>query len=95
MSECTHNTDTEFNLRYLRKEVIKLKPHSCTCINLKVILEISATMMIQLASRNSLTKRRINIREEIIDTEYIKNIITMLQNDSEKTYIIEPNKKIA
>ncbi|KAG9287167.1 hypothetical protein G9A89_003015 [Geosiphon pyriformis] len=42
-----------------------------------------------------LVKKKINIQGGIIDTEYVKNIIAMLQNNSEKTYIIEPNKKIA
>ncbi|KAG9300581.1 hypothetical protein G9A89_000762 [Geosiphon pyriformis] len=50
--------------------------------------------MIQLVSKSSLTKKEINIRGGIIDVEYIGNIIAMLQNNSEKTYIIEPNKKI-
>ncbi|KAG9301834.1 hypothetical protein G9A89_004513 [Geosiphon pyriformis] len=36
MPECVHNTDVEFNLRYPRKNAIKLKPHLCTCIDLKV-----------------------------------------------------------
>ncbi|KAG9306827.1 hypothetical protein G9A89_005728 [Geosiphon pyriformis] len=67
----------------------------CTCIDLKIVLEISATTMVQLASKSSLAKREINIREEIIDTRHIENIIAMLQNDSEKAYIIKPNKKIA
>ncbi|KAG9298309.1 hypothetical protein G9A89_002797 [Geosiphon pyriformis] len=95
MPECVHNTDARFDLRYPKKNIIKLKPHLCTCINLKVALEIPATTMVQLASRSSLTKKGINIKEEIIDTEYIRNIITILKYDSEKTYIIEPNKKIA
>ncbi|KAG9290275.1 hypothetical protein G9A89_022251 [Geosiphon pyriformis] len=95
MPECVHNTDAEFDLRYLGKDAIKLEPHSCTCIDLKIALEIPATTMIQLTSRSSLAKRGINIRGGIIDTGYIGNIITMLQNDSEKPYIIEPNKKIA
>ncbi|KAG9285697.1 hypothetical protein G9A89_002264 [Geosiphon pyriformis] len=51
--------------------------------------------MVQLASRNSLAKKEINIKEEIIDAEYIGNIIAILQNNSKKIYIIEPNKKIA
>ncbi|KAG9285836.1 hypothetical protein G9A89_013261 [Geosiphon pyriformis] len=51
--------------------------------------------MVQLASRSSLVKREINIRRGIIDTEYVENIIAILQNNSEKTYIIEPNEKIA
>ncbi|KAG9286801.1 hypothetical protein G9A89_012351 [Geosiphon pyriformis] len=51
--------------------------------------------MVQLAFRSSLVKKGINIKGEIIDAGYIGNIIAMLQNDSEKAYIIEPNKKIA
>ncbi|KAG9288708.1 hypothetical protein G9A89_004327 [Geosiphon pyriformis] len=95
MSEHTHDTDAGFDLRYPKKDAIKLEPHSHTCIDLKVALEILTTTMVQLASRSSLAKREINIRGGIIDMGYVENIITMLQNDSEKTYIIEPNKKIA
>ncbi|KAG9288354.1 hypothetical protein G9A89_021385 [Geosiphon pyriformis] len=94
MPECVHNTDTEFDLRYPGKDAIKLEPHSHICIDLKIALEIPPTTIVQLASRSSLVKRGINIRGGIIDAGYIRNIITMLQNDSEKTYIIEPNKKI-
>ncbi|KAG9289450.1 hypothetical protein G9A89_008011 [Geosiphon pyriformis] len=95
MLKCAHNTDTGFDLRYPGKKTIKLKPHSCTCIDLKVAMEIPATIMVQLTSRSSLAKRGINIRGGIIDAEYVGNIITMLQNDSEKAYIIELNEKIA
>ncbi|KAG9290041.1 hypothetical protein G9A89_010347 [Geosiphon pyriformis] len=95
MSECVHNTDVGFDLRYPEKDVIKLEPHSHICIDFKIALEIPATTMIQLASRSSLVKRRINIRRGIIDAEYIKNIIVILQNNLEKTYVIEPNEKIA
>ncbi|KAG9301403.1 hypothetical protein G9A89_018075 [Geosiphon pyriformis] len=93
--EHMHNTDAEFNLRYLEKDPIKLEPHLHTCIDLKIALEILATTMVQLASRSSLAKKGINIRGGIIDAGYIGNIIAMLQNNSEKTYIIDPNKKIA
>ncbi|KAG9287553.1 hypothetical protein G9A89_019614 [Geosiphon pyriformis] len=95
MPECTHDTDAEFDLRYPGKKAIKLEPNSCTCIDLKIALEIPATTMVQLAFRSSLAKKGINIRREIIDTGYVGNIIAMLQNDSEKAYIIEPNEKIA
>ncbi|KAG9303778.1 hypothetical protein G9A89_018675 [Geosiphon pyriformis] len=81
MPECTHDTDARFNLRYLGKDAIQLEPHSRICIDLKIALEILATTII-------------NIRRGIINTGYIGNIIAMLQNDSEKTYIIKPNKKI-
>ncbi|KAG9290324.1 hypothetical protein G9A89_007055 [Geosiphon pyriformis] len=95
MPECAHNTDTRFDLRYSGKDVIKLEPHLRTCIDLKVALEIPAKTMIQLASRSSLAKREINIKGGIIDARYEENIIAMLQNNSKKAYIIEPNEKIA
>ncbi|KAG9292106.1 hypothetical protein G9A89_005250 [Geosiphon pyriformis] len=95
MPECMHDTNTGFDLRYPEKDPIKLEPHSCTYINLKIALEIPATTMVQLASKNSLAKKEINIRGEIIDIEYVGNIIAMLQNDSEKAYTIDPNEKIA
>ncbi|KAG9292632.1 hypothetical protein G9A89_007004 [Geosiphon pyriformis] len=95
MPERVHDMDTKFDLRYPGKDAIKLELHSHTCIDLKIALEIPATTMVQLASRSSLVKREINIRGEIIDIGYIGNIIAMLQNDSEKAYIIEPNEKIA
>ncbi|KAG9288856.1 hypothetical protein G9A89_012185 [Geosiphon pyriformis] len=95
MPEYTHDTDTRFDLRYLEKNSIKLELYLHTCLNLKITLEILATTMVQLASRSSLAKKKINIRRRIIDAEYIRNIIAMLQNNSEKTYIIDLNKKIA
>ncbi|KAG9302462.1 hypothetical protein G9A89_006426 [Geosiphon pyriformis] len=95
MSECAHDTNTGFDLRYPEKEAIKLEPNSRTCIDFKIALEISATTMVQLTSKSSLAKKRINIKGEIIDTRYVRNIIAMLQNNSKKAYIIEPNKKIA
>ncbi|KAG9291431.1 hypothetical protein G9A89_021850 [Geosiphon pyriformis] len=95
MPEYAHDTDTEFDLKYPGKDSIKLEPHLHTCIDLKIALEILMTTMIQLASKSSLAKKRINIKGGIIDAEYIGNIIAILQNNSEKTYTIEPNKKIA
>ncbi|KAG9294582.1 hypothetical protein G9A89_008061 [Geosiphon pyriformis] len=94
MPECAHNTDAGFNLRYSGKNAIKLEPHSCTCIDLKIALKILATTMVQLAFRSSLVKKGINIKGGIIDAGYIRNIIAMLQNDSKKAYVIEPNERI-
>ncbi|KAG9306359.1 hypothetical protein G9A89_018242 [Geosiphon pyriformis] len=90
MPECVHNIDAEFDLRYPGKDAIKLEPHLRTCINLKIALEILATTIVQLAFRSSLAKKG-----EIIDAGYVENIIAMLQNDSEKAYVIEPNERIA
>ncbi|KAG9301559.1 hypothetical protein G9A89_004830 [Geosiphon pyriformis] len=95
MPKYMHDTNTKFDLRYLKKNAIKLKPYLCTCIDLKVALEIPTTTMVQLVSKSSLANKGVNIRGGIINTGYIGNIIAMLQNNSEKTYIIEPNKKIA
>ncbi|KAG9299116.1 hypothetical protein G9A89_020429 [Geosiphon pyriformis] len=95
MPEHVHDTNARFDLRYPGKDAIKLEPYSCICINLIIALEISATTIIQLALRSSLEKKEINIKRGIIDTEYVRNIIVMLQNNSEKAYIIKPNEKIA
>ncbi|KAG9284022.1 hypothetical protein G9A89_022796 [Geosiphon pyriformis] len=95
MPKRVYNTDAGFDLRYLEKKAIKLKPNSCTCIDLKIALEIPATTMVQLVFRSSLAKKKINIRKRIINTGYVRNIIAMLQNNSEKAYTIEPNEKIA
>ncbi|KAG9288063.1 hypothetical protein G9A89_017658 [Geosiphon pyriformis] len=95
MPECMHDTNVEFNLKYPKKNAIKLKSHLHIYINLKVVLKILATTIVQLAFRFSLVKKGINIKERIIDAEYVENIIAMLQNDSEKAYIIKPNEKIA
>ncbi|KAG9284914.1 hypothetical protein G9A89_006292 [Geosiphon pyriformis] len=95
MPECVHNTDAEFDLKYSGKDAIKLELHLHTSIDFKIVLEISATTMVQLTSKSSLAKKKINIKEEIIDAEYVGNIIAMLQNDLEKAYIIDPNEKIA
>ncbi|KAG9295110.1 hypothetical protein G9A89_006091 [Geosiphon pyriformis] len=95
MPERVHDTNAGFDLRYPEKNAIKLEPNARACIDLRIALEIPATTMVLLVSRSSLMKKRINIKEGIVDAEYTRNISTMLQNDSEKTYIIEPNKKIA
>ncbi|KAG9293513.1 hypothetical protein G9A89_005516 [Geosiphon pyriformis] len=50
--------------------------------------------MIQVAFRFSLAKKDINVKGEIIDAEYTKNIIVMLQNNSDRSYKIELHDKI-
>ncbi|KAG9302369.1 hypothetical protein G9A89_011419 [Geosiphon pyriformis] len=95
MLECVHDTDAEFDLRYPEKDAIKLKPNARVCIDLRIALEIPATIMVLLAFRSSLAKKGINIKGGIVDAEYTENISAMLQNNSEKAYTIEPNEKIA
>ncbi|KAG9293768.1 hypothetical protein G9A89_019105 [Geosiphon pyriformis] len=95
MPKRVHDTNVGFDLRYLEKNSIKLESYLCTYIDFKIALEISMTTMVQLAFRSSLAKKGINIRGGIINTRYVGNIIAILQNDSKKAYIIDPNKKIA
>ncbi|KAG9298200.1 hypothetical protein G9A89_002688 [Geosiphon pyriformis] len=45
--------------------------------------------------RSSLTKKGISIQGGVIDSEYIRNLMVLLQNNSEKPYTIESKKKIA
>ncbi|KAG9288238.1 hypothetical protein G9A89_021269 [Geosiphon pyriformis] len=52
MLEHVHNTNIGFDLRYLEKKTIKLEPHSCTCIDLKVALKIPATMIAYIIEPN-------------------------------------------
>ncbi|KAG9283949.1 hypothetical protein G9A89_005456 [Geosiphon pyriformis] len=52
MPECAHDTNAGFDLRYLEKNAIKLEPHSCTCIDLKIVLEIPATTMAYIIEPN-------------------------------------------
>ncbi|KAG9298006.1 hypothetical protein G9A89_018834 [Geosiphon pyriformis] len=87
MPEHVHDIDAGFNLRYPGKDTIKLELHLCICIDLKIALEILATTMIQLASRSSLAKREINIREKIIDAGYVGNIILVSVGNREELEI--------
>ncbi|KAG9306271.1 hypothetical protein G9A89_016175 [Geosiphon pyriformis] len=64
MPECVHDTDAGFDLRYPRKDVIKLEPYLCTSIDFKIALEISATTMVQLAFRSSLAKKKSTSEKE-------------------------------
>ncbi|KAG9292880.1 hypothetical protein G9A89_016242 [Geosiphon pyriformis] len=55
MSECIHNTNAGFDLRYFGKDAIKLEPHLHTYIDLKVALEISTITIIQLICKYHIT----------------------------------------
>ncbi|KAG9285766.1 hypothetical protein G9A89_013191 [Geosiphon pyriformis] len=69
--------------------------HSFVKIDFKIVLEISVSTMIQVAFRSSLAKKKINIKGEIINAGYMRNIIIMLQNNSDRPYKIESQEKIA
>ncbi|KAG9286071.1 hypothetical protein G9A89_022748 [Geosiphon pyriformis] len=51
--------------------------------------------MVQVAFRSSLAKKGINIKRGIINASYTRNIIVMLQNNSDRSYKIELQEKIA
>ncbi|KAG9303941.1 hypothetical protein G9A89_005851 [Geosiphon pyriformis] len=104
----TEDTETEQYLVYsdLSKE-LELKWYSdnekgiCpkkvydTDADLKIVLEIPISTIVQVASRYNLAKKKIDIKGEIIDAGYTKNIIVMLQNNSNRPYKIESQEKIA
>ncbi|KAG9289645.1 hypothetical protein G9A89_014380 [Geosiphon pyriformis] len=54
MLECAHNTDAGFDLRYPKKNAIKLESYLHICINLKIALKIPVTTMVQLVFKSSL-----------------------------------------
>ncbi|KAG9291294.1 hypothetical protein G9A89_021796 [Geosiphon pyriformis] len=68
MPEYVHDTNAEFDLRYSRKDSIKLEPYLHTCIDLKIALEISATTMVQLAFR-IVIERKVRDQVQIFEAE--------------------------
>ncbi|KAG9295831.1 hypothetical protein G9A89_009060 [Geosiphon pyriformis] len=90
-----HDTNASFDLQYPGQLLIIIAPHSFVKINLKIALEISVSTMIQVASQSSLAKKKIDIKGRIIDAGYIRNIVVMLQNNSDRPYKIESQEKIA
>ncbi|KAG9305611.1 hypothetical protein G9A89_001672 [Geosiphon pyriformis] len=81
-----HKIDTGFDLRYPRQSSIIIVSH--------FFVKIPISIIVQVASWSNLTKK-IDVKEEIINAGYIKNIIIMLQNNSNKSYKIKLQKKIA
>ncbi|KAG9303131.1 hypothetical protein G9A89_005089 [Geosiphon pyriformis] len=51
--------------------------------------------MVQIASRSSLSSKKINIRGGVIDAGYTEDITIMLQNETDKPFKIEHAEKIA
>ncbi|KAG9288411.1 hypothetical protein G9A89_015617 [Geosiphon pyriformis] len=93
--ERAHPTDTRFDLRYPEDQSIMLSPRSITKIDLKIAVEIPPGIMVQITSQLSLAKKGISIQGGVIDSEYTENLMVLLQNNSEKPYIIESKEKIA
>ncbi|KAG9298598.1 hypothetical protein G9A89_000817 [Geosiphon pyriformis] len=93
--EKAHEIDAGYDLRYPDKDTLVLKPKSLTKINLKIALEIPPEAMVQITFRFSLTSKKINVREGIIDAGYTKNITVILQNETDKPFKIEHAEKIA
>ncbi|KAG9287440.1 hypothetical protein G9A89_023812 [Geosiphon pyriformis] len=93
--ERAHLTDAGFDLHYPEDQFTTLPPRSITKIDLKIAVEILPGIMVQMASRSSLAKKRISVQERVIDSEYTGNLMVLLQNNSEKPYTIESKEKIA
>ncbi|KAG9299784.1 hypothetical protein G9A89_013144 [Geosiphon pyriformis] len=93
--EKTHKINTEYDLRYPGKDTLVLQPKFLTKINLKIALEIPPKTMIQIAFQSSLASKGINIKGRVIDARYTRDIIIILQNETNKPFRIEHAKKIA
>ncbi|KAG9288038.1 hypothetical protein G9A89_017633 [Geosiphon pyriformis] len=80
-----HPTDAKFDLHYLKDQSTTLPLRSITKIDLKIVVKIPPEIMVQIVS----------IQGGIIDSGYTENLMVLLQNNSEKSYIIEFKEKIA
>ncbi|KAG9302040.1 hypothetical protein G9A89_021084 [Geosiphon pyriformis] len=89
-----HEIDIEYNLRYPDKDTLVLKSKSLTKINLKIALEIPTGAMVQITFRSSLTSKKINVKEGIIDARYTGDITVILQNETDKSFKIKYAEKI-
>ncbi|KAG9306355.1 hypothetical protein G9A89_018238 [Geosiphon pyriformis] len=90
-----HEIDAGYDLRYPGKDTLILQPKFLTKINLKIAFEIPPRAIIQIASRSSLASKGINIRGEVIDAGYTRDITIMLQNKTDKPFKIKHAEKIA
>ncbi|KAG9296501.1 hypothetical protein G9A89_015093 [Geosiphon pyriformis] len=93
--EKAHKINAGYDLKYPGKDTLVLKPKSLTKINLKIALKIPPGAMVQITSWSFLASKRINIRGEIIDAGYTRDITVMLQNETDKPFKIEHAEKIA
>ncbi|KAG9297097.1 hypothetical protein G9A89_019378 [Geosiphon pyriformis] len=104
----TKDTETKQYLTYLNlSKELELKWYSnnkegiCperahnTDTNLKIVLEIPVSTMVQVAFQSSLAKKKINVKREIVNASYIENIIVILQNNLDRPYKIKSQEKIA
>ncbi|KAG9297984.1 hypothetical protein G9A89_018812 [Geosiphon pyriformis] len=90
-----HDNDPGFDLQYFGQLSIIIVPHSLVKIDLKIALEIPVNTMVQVVFQSSLAKKKINIKEGIINADYMENIIVILQNNLNRPYKIESQEKIA
>ncbi|KAG9288603.1 hypothetical protein G9A89_006704 [Geosiphon pyriformis] len=93
--EKAHEIDAGYDLRYLDKDILVLKPKSLTKINLKIALKILPEAMVQITFRSSLASKRINVRRGIINARYTEDITVMFQNETDKPFKIKYAEKIA
>ncbi|KAG9295289.1 hypothetical protein G9A89_021220 [Geosiphon pyriformis] len=93
--EKAHKIDAGYDLKYLGKDTLVLQPKFLTKINLKIALKIPSRTMVQIASKSLLASKEINIRRGVIDAGYTRNIIIILQNETDKSFRIEHAEKIA
>ncbi|KAG9305659.1 hypothetical protein G9A89_022581 [Geosiphon pyriformis] len=63
--ERAHDTDAGFDLQYPEQSSIIIAPHSLIKIDLKIVLEIPVSTMVQVVSQSSLAKKKIDIKKEL------------------------------
>ncbi|KAG9289873.1 hypothetical protein G9A89_015453 [Geosiphon pyriformis] len=93
--EKAYEINAGYDLRYLDKDTLILKPKFLTKINLKIVLEILLGAMVQITSQFSLANKGINVRGGIINAGYTGDITVILQNKTDKLFKIEHAEKIA
>ena len=93
--EKAYTTNVGYNIYYTREEPIIISSHQVILIDIYIAIEISVEIVYQVISCSSLAKQGINIKGGIIDSGYTGNISIIIQNDSNKDYVIQPNQKIA
>ena len=95
ISKRMHNADAGFDLYYSGTRVLTIPPQQTVLIDTKIAMEIPTRTVCQIFSRSSLAKIGLNVQGDTIDAGYTGNIGILLHNNSQQSYDILPNARIA
>jgi len=93
--ERAHENDAGFDVKYTGEEPIEIRPQQTVYIDLYIALEIPPGTVCQLMSRSSLVKKGIEVKAGTIDAGYTGNIGVLLYNNSQTSYTIQSQERIA